>query len=100
MTKGRTALSLKLVVPPTIPTDVVHFSLNLPQEVEVLGMTKGRVALPFGVTVVMTASRASFIPFPTCRRQVGLPLVGMTIHLCYLHSLSIKRTASLGFAPI
>jgi hypothetical protein len=31
MTKGRTALSLNLVVPPTIPMDVVHFSLNLPQ---------------------------------------------------------------------
>jgi hypothetical protein len=31
MTKGRTALSLNLVVPPTIPMDVVHFSLYLPQ---------------------------------------------------------------------
>ena len=52
--------------------DVVHFSLNLPQEVEVLGMTKGRVALPFGVVVVTTTSQALFIPDSTCRRQVRL----------------------------
>ena len=38
-------------------------------------MTKGRGALPFGVMVVMTASRTPFIRFPTCRRQVRLLLM-------------------------
>jgi len=45
------------------------------RQVEMLGMTKGRVTLPFGGTVVMTASRTSFRPFPTCRRQVRLLLI-------------------------
>ena len=40
-----------------------------------LGMTKGRVSLPFGVMAVMIASRTSFVPFPTCRRQVRLLLM-------------------------
>jgi hypothetical protein len=78
---------------------------------QALGMTKGRVALPFGVRLVMTSSETLFIPGETCRRQVKLlrmnkwasgrvggrsseqqvpPLryapVGMTIHLRYLHS--------------
>jgi hypothetical protein len=34
-----------------------HSSLDLPQASWLLGMTKGRVALPFGVTVVMTTSQ-------------------------------------------
>jgi hypothetical protein len=79
MTKGRTALSLNLVVPPTIPMDVVHFSLYLPQasrgapneqndfsisirywEGETadssasLGMTKGRTALSLNLVVPPT----------------------------------------------
>jgi len=35
-------------------------------------MTKGRVALPFGVRLVMTSSETLFIPGETCRRQVKL----------------------------
>ena len=65
MTKGRTALSLNLVVPPTIPMDVVHFSLNLPQASQLLGMTKGRAALPFGLMAAMATSQSLFIPHST-----------------------------------
>ena len=39
-------------------------------------MTKGRVALPFGVKVVMTTLQTSFVSPSTCRRQVEL--LGMT----------------------
>jgi hypothetical protein len=41
-----------------------------------LGMTKGRVALPFGVMAILTTSQALFISPSTCRRQVRL--LGMT----------------------
>ena len=50
MTKGRTALSLNLVVPPTIPMDVVHPS-TCRKQVEVLGMTKGWVGVPIDISV-------------------------------------------------
>ena len=101
MTKGRTALSLNFVVPPTIPMDVVHFSLYLPQasrgapneqndfsisirywEGETadssasLGMTKGRVALSLNLVVLATIPWMSFISPSTCRRQVEV--LGMT----------------------
>jgi hypothetical protein len=38
-------------------------------------MTKGRVALPFGVMVVMTTAQTLFISDETCRRQVELLLM-------------------------
>jgi len=48
MTKGRTALSLNLVVPPTIPMDVVHFSLYLPQASRGARDDKGEGSAPIG----------------------------------------------------
>jgi len=38
-------------------------------------MTKGRVALPFGVMAVTTASQTLFVPDSTCRKQVRLLLM-------------------------
>ena len=40
-----------------------------------LGMTKGRVTLPFGGMVVTTTAETLFIPDETCRRQVTLLLM-------------------------
>ena len=37
-----------------------------------LGMTKGRVVLPFGVMVATATSQTLFIPPSTCRRQAQL----------------------------
>jgi hypothetical protein len=47
-----------------------HFSLYLPQASRLLGMTKGRVALPFGAVAVMTTSQTLFISPSTFLRQV------------------------------
>jgi hypothetical protein len=42
------------------------------RQVEMLGMTKGRMALPFGVMVVMTASQAlSFLPQLAAGKGLG-----------------------------
>jgi hypothetical protein len=76
----------------------VNFTLNLPQASQLDGMTKGRVALPFGVIAVMIASRTSFIPFPTCRKQVRLLLMNQGFRSNWVR---VERTvAPLRFAPV
>ena len=63
-------------------------------------MTKRRVAFPFGVMVVMTTSRTSFIPPSTCHRQVELLPMNKRAGGCWPMSLRWdENSRSLGCAP-
>jgi hypothetical protein len=65
-----------------------HLSLNLPQASWLLGMTKGREALSLNLVVLATIPWMSGGPVELEAGRVNSrSLVGMTIHLWYLHYL-------------